>query len=120
MSSSSKDYYSGFEGEPELTFTRSDGAVFRVWEGFFSWIMAAVDPGPNGWHGLARPYHLLLWDENPYDVTDLPESVAQLREVSPNRLDQDARDQLLLVLSDLVEFLEEAAKVGHTVSVVRD
>ncbi len=48
------------------------------------------------------------------------ESVAQLREVSPNRLDQDARDQLLLVLSDLVEFLEEAAKVGHTVSVVRD
>lgn len=117
---SSKDYYSGFEGEPELVFARSDGSDFHLWEGFFSFIMDVVDPGLSGWDGLAKAYHLGLWDDHPFEVQNLPETIEQLRAVPSERLDEDNREKLVKILGDLVAFLDDAARAGQTITITRD
>ena len=52
------DYYTGFEGEPEVIFTRRrlDGesqSQIRLWVGYYDDMIEQIPPGKNGsWKGI--------------------------------------------------------------------
>jgi hypothetical protein len=77
------DFYTGFEGEPEITFMRADTAesYLHAWYGYFSQVLEQVEPGSDGtWHGLAVHYHLETgwYDESEFEVQDVPLLASQL------------------------------------------
>jgi hypothetical protein len=56
MAISEIDFYFGFEREREFGVVSSGPAGtsrVRLWEGHFDTIMSHVQPGPDGWRGLA-------------------------------------------------------------------
>jgi hypothetical protein len=78
------DFYSGYEGEPELVFALQGfpSEALHAWEGYVDAVLRAVPPGPEGaWEGLLLPYHLAIgcWgNEKETAVVDLPLLAAQL------------------------------------------
>lgn len=113
-----KDYYTGFEGYPEITFVRRrpDGdLLFTLWDGYFDDIMMAIKPDSEGWTSLALVYHL---DEGWYDdpdwlIPDPAAALAQLRGVDPSAL----RDESRKILEELLVFLEEGVAAGETLRI---
>jgi len=89
------DFYSGFEGEPEIRFSRAhrggDNHVVRMWVGCFDSIMSKVEPGPAGWTGLALPYHLATgwYDSSPWSIPDLDPVVDQWGSIETASLQPD-------------------------------
>lgn len=113
------DYYTGFEGEPEITFVRRDQAgderVFTLWYGYFYDIMQLVQPEPQGWTGLALPYHTVTgWnDEEDWQVPDVAEATAQL-----DHLDRSALSPAgARVLDELVAFMQEGMQAGESLCI---
>ena len=83
----SEDFYSGFEGEPELRFVlclhEAPVAEIRAWNGYFAGLMQEV-PRVNGqWTGLALPYHLAegWYETSPWTIPDVREVEAQWRAI---------------------------------------
>ena len=119
MSQDFRDFYVGYEGEPELVFlsTTSDGAVtrLRMWIGHFDQIMQHVKPGPEGWTGLALPYHLETgwYEEDPWSLARPDEAAEQLSQVDAGELDAETAD----VLRGLVTLLQEATRMKSKVDV---
>lgn len=119
MGQDSWDFYTGYEGEPELTFLRlaPDGRVaqIRMWIGHFDQIMEHVKPGPQGWTGLALPYHLEAgwYEEDPWSLAQPAEAAAQLSEVDAALLDAESAE----VLRRLVRLLHDAAQNREQVQV---
>lgn len=76
------DLYSGFEGEPEMVFSSSQGSI-RTWSGFFDDLMRAISPSESGWAGFALHYHLLTgWREGPsWEDPDPADTLRQLERV---------------------------------------
>jgi hypothetical protein len=77
------DFYAGFEGEPEVTFVRTGNREYslRSWDGYFSQVLDAIEPGVDSkWHGLVLHYHLETgwYDEEEFEVEDVELFATQL------------------------------------------
>lgn len=122
MRTIAKDYYTGFEGEPEYTFVRKDGRgselAFRVWDGHFGRIMDTIQPGPQGWTGLALPYHLVegWYDDPDWRVPDADEAAAQLDAL--DRAQLPTKEQQ--ILDELVAFIREGISAGDRLYIQYD
>lgn len=109
MPGSPDDFYSGFEGEPEIRFswTRGDGsiAVVRLWIGHFDAIMNLVQPNGGVYTGLADPYHRHGgWYEGEWPIPSLGDVIEQWGALDTGSLDPRTR----VVHARILEFLEEA------------
>ncbi|AUX26719.1 uncharacterized protein SOCEGT47_072890 [Sorangium cellulosum] len=109
MDGAKRDYYAGFEGEPEVRFhwTGDDGLerAVRLWVGYFDQIMSAIEPEEVGWTGLALPYHLNegWYDSSPWPIPELESVIEQWRRIDTSRLDEPARAAHAEVLALLIE-----------------
>lgn len=109
-----RDYYTGFEGEPEIGFVRRNGQghelVFTLWYGYFYTVMELVVPGPTGWTALALPYHLVegWYDDPDWLVPDVPAVIAQLDALDRAQLPEQERK----ILDELITFMREGLTAG--------
>ncbi|WP_262028278.1 hypothetical protein [Microvirga sp. Mcv34] len=103
--SSGDDFYSGFEGEPEIRFTYAgkDGSqrAVRIWIGYFDAIMNRVEPDNGIWRGLALPYHLNegWYVENPWQIPSLNAVIDQWQSVDIEALKDTAQAVHIHVLA---------------------
>lgn len=108
------DHYSGFEGEPEIQFIHlcknGDKVIIRMWGGYFDPIMNAVldaiDPGNNGWTGLAYCYSAVegWYDESPWQIPDISDAIRQFESVNVSSLNKNTQN----VLNDILSLLKKA------------
>ncbi|MFA5839038.1 MAG: dihydroorotate dehydrogenase (quinone) [Candidatus Margulisiibacteriota bacterium] len=115
------DYTVGFEGEPEIHFIlNSQGFswIIKLWEGYFSAIMDPIETGPNGWTGLALPYHTLSgWNKDEkWQIPNLTEVIEQLSNIEPKRF-HDPSHRILL---EIIDLLSLARKNNQPVFIRRD
>lgn len=119
MRSVIKDYFSGFEGEAEITFVRKDAQgdelAFTLWYGYFYEIMEPIEPGPTGWTGLALPYHTVTgwYDDNDWLVPNPAEVAQQLDAVERGMLKAPASQ----ILDELVAFIREGIEAGDALHI---
>jgi hypothetical protein len=74
------DFYSGFSGEPEYIIT-SDAMRIRAWAGYFDEVVRTLEPGPEGWVGIALAYHMCALDQDPRDGWLDPDPADTLRQL---------------------------------------
>jgi hypothetical protein len=116
------DYYTGFEGEPEIRFIRQpangEGEIVRLWAGYFDAIMATAEPGADGWRGLALPYHLDegWYDESPWRIEGLSEVAAEWNRLNVSALDDQGQE----IWGVVGRLLEAARDAGDPVWIAYD
>ncbi|RKI39286.1 hypothetical protein D7Y27_22245 [Corallococcus sp. AB004] len=86
-----RDFYEGFEGEPEIHFVAKvkgvPDQVLRIWDGYFDSIMARIELKGGQWTGLALPYHLCEgWHDAPWKIESLDSVVDQWRQIRTDGL----------------------------------
>lgn len=101
------DFYSGFEGEPELQFNfmvEDKIKRFAVWTGYFDAIMEEVSPSTQGWSSLAYYYHLHegWYDDANWQIPNLTEAIRQIQGLKMDGLVEEVR-------KELIEFMQEAS-----------
>lgn len=112
-----QDYYSGFEGEPEIRFTLKSrdvpDSILRMWTGYFDSIMTRLAPEGGQWTGLARPYHLheAWYDGAPWKVPDLAYVVEQWKGITTEALSAQCIEVHAAVLTLLNTALEYGGEV---------
>jgi hypothetical protein len=80
-----QDYYTGYEGYPELRVSLRRGsevaAAIRVWSGYFNQLMDLLPKCEGKWTGIAKHYHLDTgwYDASPWVDPNAGDSVCQLR-----------------------------------------
>lgn len=117
-----KDFYTGYEGEPEIIFFFKDidgqNVFLKTWIGFFDSIMAAIEPTESGWRGLSYYYHTVTgcFEETPWKIPDLREALIDLKSVNKIALE----DKALLVYRSIIELLEKANSINEEVWVQYD
>ena len=118
------DYYTGFEGEPEMVFSLMDSKgtplhVVRCWIGYFDQIMQEIVPGPSGeWEGMSLHYAMITgWRERSLWVCDCADLyLEQLKRIRPDKLEKDA----VRVLASLIGLLQDFAETFGAVLVVSE
>ncbi len=109
------DFYSGFEGEPEIRFElrRVDEEVtgVRIWDGYFYSIMAEIHPEEGRWTGLALPYHLCELDDEPWKIPNLQEVTDQWERTPVRHLDPTVQRVHAAVLALLRTALASGGEV---------
>ncbi|WP_051775393.1 hypothetical protein [Paenibacillus tyrfis] len=117
-----KDFYTGFEGEPEIIFFFQEfdaqKVVVRTWIGYFDSIMMATQPNENGWRGLSYYYHTDTgwFEETPWRIPDLRDALIDLQSVNKKELDQET----LTVYQSIFDLLEKAQSIDKEVWVEYD
>jgi ABC-type transport system substrate-binding protein len=117
-----KDYYSGFEGEPEIQFITimSNGRKFIVmlWYGHFFEIMEKIKPASDGWHSLAYYYnmHEGWYDQSPWQIPNVNEALDQLKTIDTTGFDKETND----VYNDVCALLAQAASEKKPVWIAYD
>jgi len=112
-----RNYYSGYEGEPEIQFIRVTGDgqrfILRIWVGFFDNIMMSIKPVANEWTSLAYYYHLVEgWhDESQWKVPDIGAAISQFRDIDVASIDKNSQE----VLYDICEMLLVAEAANESV-----
>lgn len=104
------DFYTSFEGEPEITFRRADPAesYLHAWYGYFSQVLEQVEPGSEGaWQGLAGHYHLETgwYEQSTFEVQDVPLLASQLAAIDAAVFEPATQR----FYNTLVAFVEQAA-----------
>lgn len=100
-----KDYYIGFEGEPEIIISiKEKGKIsdfIRIWEGYFNNIMQQVECDNGKWTSLAYYFNLEVgwYDESPWLVENVKEAYRQLNSIDINELQDIEREVLKGILS---------------------
>lgn len=100
-------YYIGFEGEPEITFSvieeNNTKHEFGMWGGYFDNIMKQIQPKEGKWIALAYYYNLGIgwYDESPWLIKNLEESYEQLIEIEMDKLENEEKEILKIILSML-------------------
>jgi hypothetical protein len=104
------DFYSGFEGQPEINIVceidHTNSLTIKLWEGYFDSIMSAVQPNEHGqWEGVMEAYHLHLgwYDGEKWKCHDRGLFESQLNNItSPENWDEKTRE----VYSQLLKFIQ--------------
>jgi hypothetical protein len=124
MEISETDFYTGFEGEPELVFIReADGhqKKLMLWEGYFDTLMTQEEnlSASGHWMGLALPYHSCLgcWGDSQenWQIPNIKEALDQLKTLDVSEED----DQVAAVLNALTWFLTAAINEDAHVFIAR-
>jgi hypothetical protein len=118
------DYYSGFEGEPEVIVTRrslkgENRSQIRLWVGYYDDIIEQIPPGKNGsWEGIPKDYHLLEgWRDNTdRQCADTQLLLAQLQAIDTTKF----RLESSKVHSALVFILRECINTGDNLFIMQD
>lgn len=106
------DLYAGYEGYPEFSVElRRRGSVertLRAWNGFLERALAHLEPGPDGWVGLALHYHMLTgWLEQPEWADPDPGGSRKLLEAARESCQDDETrvfiDAYIDILRDAIE-----------------
>lgn len=110
------DYYSGFEGYPEICFIfdLKQGLIeLKAWEGYFEFFMDKIKPEPEGWTALAYYYHLDIgwYDESPWKVPDVGAVIRQFETIK----DSDFNKVTRKVFDELYELFQMAESYGGNV-----
>ncbi len=106
------DFYSGFEGYPEMIFeSKKDGHVrqcVRLWYGYFYDLIHRVKAVDGEWRSLALVYHLSegWFDSSPWRCTDIDAALEQwstidLSGLSPERL--QVHEAIRRVMRDAID-----------------
>lgn len=133
----SHDYYSGFEGEPEITFSRisigKERVLFRLWDGYFETFMnplfdkyRAVDA--DNWPSILRHWNertgYASLENLPWRIEDLPRTVDAFATLGKTDLESHATAERAetswTVLCALIKFLRAALEAGEIVEVSED
>lgn len=107
------DYYSGFEGEPEINFlyTGLDGIDYSInmWIGYFDNIMGCVEPTSEGWKGLSYYYHTHTgwYEHSPWQVPDMLIVLSELQSIDDLLLDPKSREILKHICNLFVKAIQE-------------
>ena len=118
MSDVIQDFYAGYEGEPEFLFLLNGHPRLRCWEGHLSAILDTVLPEYGLWTGLAEPYHLDLWGDRPWRVTNNVESLTQLQQARViDNISADYAREADDVRLALINLFQEAVKTRAQVIV---
>jgi hypothetical protein len=112
MNIDESNFYTGFEGEPELVFSQvvnDHKKILRLWEGHFDTIIQYASVSKDGnWKGLAYYYHLCsgCWsnDQENWQIPNTIEALVQLQEIKIQQEDT----QIAIIYDALIEFLKEA------------
>ncbi len=118
------DYYTGFEGEPEVIFTRRslDGesqSQIRLWVGYYDDMIEQIPPGKNGsWKGITKDYHLLEgWrDSTDRQCADTQLLLAQLQAIDPAKF----RLESSKVHAELISMVSDCIKAGDNLFIMQD
>ncbi len=111
------DFYTGYEGEPEIIFyfenAEDKHVQLKVWIGHFDAIMLAITPNSNGWKGLSRYYQTDTgwFEESPWKIPDLDDALHNIQYADSAKLDHTA----LLVYHNLCELLHQAKIMNQNV-----
>lgn len=89
------DYYSGFEGEPEIRIVQKSKegkniAVLKIWEAYFRTIIELIKPNDNGyWEGVPLEYHLGTgwYDVGYWKCDNIALFLGQLESIDENNLE---------------------------------
>jgi len=92
METLSTNFYTGFEGEPEVTLVRvgAEEHMLKAWDGYFSQVLDAIEPGSDGkWQGLTLYYHLGTgwYDTEEFEVENPLLFASQLLALDTSSLD---------------------------------
>jgi len=118
-----KDFYSGYEGEPEIQFVKvsvnGDHKIIRIWSGYFDDIMAQFVPSQQGWSGLAYYYHLAIgwYEESPWQITHLDEIKTQFCNLS---IENCRFDKSRAVYKEICDLLREAIENNESVLIAEE
>lgn len=88
------DFYSGFEGEPEITIAQFDVEgktvfILRTWIGFFDAVLRKIKPQNGEWAGIVKHYHLeTAWNEETWKCDDLTLLFIQLSKIDTVDFDE--------------------------------
>jgi hypothetical protein len=114
------DFYSGFEGEPELAVSLEINGqveqVVRIWIGYFDQLMHKVLPDAGAWTGLALPYHLNTgWYDSSPRPWRLPTDSLQTARIQWDGISaDDCYEGAVAVHNAVSALLSEAAARGGT------
>ena len=133
----SHDYYSGFEGEPEILFSRissgNERILFRLWDGYLEAFMnplfekyRAIDA--DDWPLILRHWNELTGyaslESLPWQIEDLSRTVDAFATLGKTDLESHAStgraEPSWTALCALIEFLREALDAGEAVEVAED
>lgn len=121
MSDAFQDFYAGYEGEPEFLFLVDGRLRLRCWEGHLSAILDAVLPEQGCWTGLAEAYHLDLWGDHPWRVTNHAGCLTQLQQAPIHGgISADYAREANEVRLALINLFQDAVATGGQVIVQRD
>lgn len=120
------DYYTGFEGEPEIRFITSqkngNTIVLRIWYGYFFNIMNAmldsIEPGPEGWTGLAYYFSAVegWYDESPWKIPDKQEALNQFAAINTSTLNEKTKG----ILKEVCFLITSAQSEDYTIWIEYD
>ncbi|PSK93127.1 hypothetical protein [Taibaiella chishuiensis] len=104
------DFYSGFEGEPMITFVFKSSPLEKIdmWTGYFDRLIDLGEPDEHGcWQGLALYYHTDTgwYDEAEWQIPDIPQIIAEF-----DSLDTSACDNAIIeeLRTAILNFLKKA------------
>lgn len=107
------DWYSKFNGEPEIQLRCYDGlglaeTTVRIWEGYFNNIMFAIKPMKEKWGELTLPFHTCSgwYDSVEWTIIHVDEAILELKSIDT----QDIEDVERQILQELIEMFEYAYK----------
>lgn len=123
------DYYTGFEGEPEILFkiqANEKTFEFKMWIGYFNSILDNVKfPNPETNRFLSLYYLQEGWyDESPFEIEDVNEVIHVFNTFDIDKLSKDEKTQINSMIStleeinnELISFLEFSLNNNYTVTI---
>ena len=111
-----KDYYSGFDGEPEIKFKIRNKIILRLWIGYFDKIMKQIQPKNGKWDGLVLYYHLDKgwYEESPWRIPDLIKSIKKFLEIDKTQLSEKEN----MILEDIIYLLKATYAQNDDVMII--
>lgn len=123
------DYYTAFEGEPEITFEiklEKKTFQFKIWIGYFESILNninLINPKENKFFSLYCSYEGWFL-ESPFQIKDVNEVIYLFRQFKIDKLKDEERkyiNNMINVLddikNDLIDFLEFSIINGYTTTI---
>lgn len=108
------DYYSGFEGEPEIRILQKSKegeniSVLKIWEAYFRAIIELIKPNDNGcWEGVSLQYHLGTgwYDVGYWECDNVALFLEQLESIDENNLEYGKTETIESVSHDVLKLLK--------------
>ena len=128
------DFYSGFEGEPEIVFSRlradKTDLLFRLWGGHFEVIMGTLwtkyrDVILDDWPQLLRDWNEVTGYADTFDpreIEDLKRTAEALKRLTKEDLNEErgSLEKSWIIVGALIEFLEAAEDAHDLVTIAED